>query len=240
MISFPHCCWLTLRFTRMCRLAMGFERPILPSARKGFPTPASDTPLFGILAVVILLLVPQHPHSFSLAPPKQMNPGRKQKPLYQAKIVPTKGGSTVPCESHADATNPSHFTGMSLGLQEAAEASEGCPHLRTSTSRPAASSRLSCPLPLPSGICHFWVPRKGSDEISRSWKDFLKQASSGKGKAHSLPRLVCLCVLKSWPAAGAGTEHTPSSGFAICGGAKSRGESVCKPGARWMLHSYKI
>ena len=78
MISFPHCGWLTLRFTRTCRLAMEFERPILPSARKGFPTPASDTPLFGIPAVVILLLVPPHAHTPLLTrSPKAIEPKQK-------------------------------------------------------------------------------------------------------------------------------------------------------------------
>lgn len=67
---------------------------------------------------------------------------------------------------------------------------------------------------------------------------FSSRPAVGKEKAHSLPRLVCLCALKSKPAAGAGTEHTPARGLPSADGAKSRRKSVCKPGACWMLHSY--
>lgn len=103
MISFPRCGWLTLRFTRIHRLVIGLERPILPSARKGFPTPASDTPLFGILAVGILLLVPLCAHTPLLTchSPKQSNPAENRNPSTQQRWHLPKRESSVPWESRA-------------------------------------------------------------------------------------------------------------------------------------------
>lgn len=118
------------------------------------------------------------------------------------------------------------FTGMSLGLQEGAETSERCPRLPPGR----ASPRLSCLPPLPTGICHFGVPRRGSDETSRSWKDFLQQASSGKGKStFSSTSGLPLCAeeqacSRSWHRA-----H-PSSGFAICGWGQEQKEKRLQAG----------
>lgn len=162
---------------------------------------------------------------FLLAPRKQSNPSRTQKALYQAKIILGKGRQR--CALWKPGRCHQAFSFYRTVTWKGLKPQRGVP-----TYGPAQAVQqplLGSPVLLlsPSGICHFWVPRKGSDEISRSWKDFLKQASNGEGKAHSLPCLVCLCVLKSWPAAGAGTEHAPSSDFAICGwGQEQRGKRL--------------
>lgn len=229
MISFPHCRWLTPRFMQMCRLAMGFERPILPSARKGFPTLASDTPHFGILAVVILLLVPPHTHTPLTRSPKAIEPKQKAEIPLPSKDR-TQQRETALCLVKATRMPPISFyrdiartagRGWSLGGVS--------PPARWGGQHETPCSLFWALLPSSSPLwdLSLLVPRKGSDEISRNWKDFLKQANSGKGKAHSLPCLICLSVLKSWPAAGAGTERAPSSGFAICGwGQEQRGKRL--------------
>lgn len=90
---------------------------LLPSARKRFPTPAWDTPLFGIPEVVMLLLVSLHAHTPSsyLLPESNRTQAERRKPSTKQRSYPAKGDSAVPCESQADATKLSHFTGLSLG-----------------------------------------------------------------------------------------------------------------------------
>lgn len=151
----------------MHRLTTGLERPILPSARKGFPTPASDTPSLGSYQLGSCSWYHHvRTRPFSLANPKAIKPSRKQKLPYQAKMIPAKGRQHCALGKPCNATSPSPLQGCHLVCRKGPVA--GCPHLWNSTSHPAASSRLSCPPLLPSRSCHFWVPRKESDESSRS------------------------------------------------------------------------
>lgn len=105
MISFPHCCWLTPTFMQMCRLAMGFERPILPSARKGFPTPASDTPLWDPSSCNPPASTTTYTHPSYSLPQSNRTQAESRNPSTKQRSHPAKGDSTVPCESHADATD---------------------------------------------------------------------------------------------------------------------------------------
>lgn len=183
----------------------------------------SDTPLSGIPAVVIFLLVSAHANTPLLTHSQATEPWQTAE-TPPASTHHTQQAEAPLCLVKATQMPPIfHFTGMSLGPQEGAETSEGCPHRWPRQ----ASPRLSCLPPLPSAICHFWVLRKGSDETSRSWKDFLQQASSEKGKStFSSTSGLPLCA-EEQACSGSWHRAPPSSGFAICGrGQEQKGKRL--------------
>lgn len=191
-ISFPRRCWLILSFTRMHRLAMGSEWPALPPARKGFPLQSQTLPS-GIPAVVIFLLVSAHAdtplrtHSQAIEPwqTAETSPPDKHR---------TQQREAALCLVRATQMPPIfHFTGMSLALQEGAETSERCDRLPQDEPLPGSPAFLLSP---PASVT-LGSPGGEVMKPAGAGRIFSSRPAVGKEKAHSLPRLVCLCALRA-------------------------------------------
>lgn len=96
-------------------------------------------------------------------------------------------------------------------------------------SLPVASTAILQPLP---GSPPLWDPAL----LGFSGREVMKSAGAGRifssrpavGTEKHIPFPVC--VLKSWPGAGAGMEHSPSSAFAICRQSQEQREECLQAG----------
>lgn len=182
-----------------------------------------------------------HTHPSHSLPQSNWTPVESRNTSTKQRSYPAKGDSTVPCESHADATDLSHFN-RDVAQAAGSSWSLGGVVPTCGPARAALQPLLGSPALLlsPLGPVTFGSPGREAMKSAGAGRIFSSRPAVGREKHilfHVWFASVCLRAGLQRELA----QSTPQAqGLPSADGAKGGGQSICKLGAHWMLHSYKI